>query len=47
MAQKDETINVNQLEDIVSIITNLVGGIDENEELYIEIEVRQLEGNKS
>lgn len=47
MAQKNETFNVNQLEDIVSIITNLVGGIDENEELYIEIEVRQLEGNKS
>lgn len=47
MAQKNETFNVNQLEDIVTIITNLVGGIDENEELYIEIEVRQLEGNKS
>ena len=39
----EEKINVTKVEDLVTQITELVGGISDNEELLIEIEVKQVD----
>ncbi|MCR5836872.1 MAG: hypothetical protein K6G88_10240 [Lachnospiraceae bacterium] len=38
-----DNINVTKVEDLVTQITELVGGISDNEELLIEIEVKQVD----
>lgn len=38
-----KVIDVNKAEELVEKIAELLGGLEENEELYIEIEVRQVE----
>lgn len=39
----ERVIDVNKAEDVVEKISELVGGLEEDEELFIEIEVRQVE----
>lgn len=42
----ENTINVTKAEDVIEMIAELIGGIDDDEELFIEIEVRQVEPEK-
>ena len=39
----EKEIDVTKAEDVVKKITELVGGLNDGEELYIEIEVRAVE----
>lgn len=40
----EKAIDVNKAEDVVKIITELLGGLRDDEELYVEIEVKQIDG---